>query len=224
MSYLLFLVSLARPTIQSMAIIDGTRNMSDNGPTPAFLVVGIVVTPGAGVVAVVAITVVTVAFFGALIFAEIVDTVPVVDGVMTLVLFTGMTGELPVPVPDDAATYPPPPPPPDDPPEDEYDGITVVVAVSKALLFASKSSFSEFPLLKGKIWNAWTPPTKNVTLTFPAVTSSSVEVTISRGSKLSGPPYWPATVVVNSPLGSPLIFATMTVPAGAGLPFRNTEP
>jgi len=66
MSYLRFLVSLVRPTIQSTAMMDPTMNRADNGPgAPAFFVVaGTVVTAGAIVAAVVVITVgVMVAFF-----------------------------------------------------------------------------------------------------------------------------------------------------------------
>jgi len=72
MSYLRFLVSLVRPTIQSTAIIEPTRNRTGNGPAaPAFFVVaGTVVTAGAIVPAVVVITVgVRVAFCGASILA-----------------------------------------------------------------------------------------------------------------------------------------------------------
>jgi len=207
----------------SAAIIEVTRNTIDNGPAPAFFVVGTVVTAGIGVVTGVVMTVVAGDICGVSITE---DPEPVVTWVVTAVLLTGTTDVLPVPVvPEDDDTYPALPPlPPDEPPEYEYVGMTVIAVVSKTLPFAIKSSFSEFPLLKGTVWNAVTPPTINVMVIFPALTSSSVEDTISLGSKLFGPPYSPSTVVVNSPRGTPFICAMMTVPEGAGLPFRYTDP
>ncbi len=208
-------------------MMDIPRNTNDNSPAPAFFVVGTVVTTGEGVAVVVGIRVIALLVGKPSILEYIEERDSVVGKVVTDVCWTvSLEVEL-VPEYDDTdppLEYPPPLLAPDELPEEEYVVVTVVVTVSNALPLAIKSSLSELPLLKGTVWNACTPLTKNIMDTLPAFSSSSVEDTISLGSKLSGPPYSPIMVVVNSPRGSPLIFATITVPAGAGLPFKYTDP
>ena len=136
-------------------MMDTARNTTDSGPAPAFFVVGTVVTAGNVVAPGVTITVVDGVVWGASILALIEDLESLAAGIATAVLLIVIPGIPLIPVPEDDDRYPPPPPllPPDELPDDEY-VVNVVTDVSKALLFAIRSSFSEFPLLKGTIWNA----------------------------------------------------------------------